>query len=49
MIYAVWAGLPFVLTTPISAPAGFTNAGSVDEDVMRVVVHKTREIAKIMD
>ena len=27
----------------------FTCAGSVDEDVMRVVVHKTREIAKIMD
>jgi len=27
----------------------FTCAGSVDEDVMRVVVHKTREIAKIID
>lgn len=27
----------------------FTCAGSVDEDVMRVLVHKTREIAKIMD
>ena len=27
----------------------FTCAGSVDEEVMRVVVHKTREIAKIMD
>lgn len=27
----------------------FTCASSVDEDVMRVVVHKTREIAKIMD
>lgn len=27
----------------------FTCAGSVDEEVMRVVVHKTREIAKIID
>ena len=27
----------------------FTCAGSVDEDVMRVVAHKTREIAKIID
>ena len=27
----------------------FTCAGSVDEDVMRVVSHKTREIAKIID
>lgn len=27
----------------------FTCAGSVDEDVMRVIVHKTREIAKIVD
>lgn len=27
----------------------FSCAGSVDEDVMRVVVHKTREIAKIID
>lgn len=27
----------------------FTCAGSVDEDVMRVIVHKTREIAKIID
>lgn len=27
----------------------FTCAGSVDEDVMRVVLHKTREISKIMD
>lgn len=27
----------------------FTCAGSVDEDVMRAVVHKTREITKILD
>lgn len=27
----------------------FTCAGSVDEDVMRVVLHKTREISKVMD
>lgn len=27
----------------------FTCAGSVDEDVMRVLVHKTREIAKVFD
>lgn len=27
----------------------FTCEGSVDEEVMRVIVHKTREIAKIMD
>lgn len=27
----------------------FTCAGSVDEEVMRVIVHKTREIAKVID